>query len=231
MSKNTEVAPATSPTLPAHLQNNAAPIGNENIQSSDLEIPRLKLLQSLSPEVQKGMDGAVEGAEAGMTINTTTEECMEEFFCTNIFFDREYAVFRKRTLGGDGIPLSITPTEAEAHAFLADSQFKVEEYDVVDTARHLVMVVDKDGNRLYEAMILMSATRLQFSKNWNSQIAATGVDRFGSVWRVTPHRISNSKGSWFSYKVDFSGWASEEVHAACKEIHETISKAGVKVAA
>ena len=231
MSKNTEVAPATNSALPVHLQSNAAPIGNENIQSSDLEIPRLKLLQSLSPEVQKGLDGYVQDAEAGMTINTTTGDLVEAFNCINIFFDREFAVFRKRTLGGDGIPLSITPTEAEAHAFLAESKFKADEYDVVDTARHLVMVVDDDGNRLFEAMMLMSATRLQFSKNWNSQIAATGIDRFGSVWKVIPHRITNSKGSWFSYKVDFVGWADEAIHGSCKDIYETISPAGVKVAA
>jgi len=48
--------------------------GLENITSDDLTIPRLKILQALSPEVNKRDGKYVEGADAGDAINTVTSK-------------------------------------------------------------------------------------------------------------------------------------------------------------
>ena len=46
--------------------------GLENVTSEDMAIPRLKILQALSPEVNKNDGKYVEGASAGDVINTVT---------------------------------------------------------------------------------------------------------------------------------------------------------------
>jgi hypothetical protein len=48
-----------------------------NMEMDDLKIPFLKLLQALSPAVQKGTDTYVEGAEPGMLMNSATDELFD----------------------------------------------------------------------------------------------------------------------------------------------------------
>lgn len=223
MSKAKEVAAPANANLPAHLKDAQNGAGNENITSDDLELPRLKLLQALSPEVAEGGDEQVAGAKAGMTINTMTGEIMDEFYAINVFFSREYAVFRDRQMGGDGVPLTVEQTEEAARNYITENGLSHDEFNVVETARHLLLVCEEDGTPKYEAMVLMSATRLRFSSEWNSMIVSTGMDRYAGMWKVSPKRVSNSKGSWFSYTVDFGNWASETAYEQAKAMYGAVS--------
>lgn len=52
--------------------------GFENQDNSDIQVPFLRVLQALSPEVKSVEKGGVEGAEVGMLFNTVTQECYDE---------------------------------------------------------------------------------------------------------------------------------------------------------
>lgn len=223
MSKSKEVTSPSTANLPAHLKDAQSGAGNENITSDDLELPRLKLLQALSPEVAEGGDEQIAGAKPGMTVNTMTGEIMDDFYAINVFFNREYAVFRDRTLGGDGVPLTVEATEEAAKNFITENGLSLDEFNVTETARHLLLICEEDGTPKYEALVLMSATRLRFSSEWNSQIVATGMDRYAGMWKISPKRVSNSKGSWFSYTVDFANWADPAAYEQAKAMYAAVS--------
>ena len=59
--------------LPAHLAQDAG-LGNENVGTDDLAIPRLDLIQQLSPQIDKSSPKYIEGAETGHIFNTLTGE-------------------------------------------------------------------------------------------------------------------------------------------------------------
>ena len=52
--------------------------GFENQDNSDIQVPFLRILQDLSPEVKAVAKGGIEGAEVGMLFNTVTQECYDE---------------------------------------------------------------------------------------------------------------------------------------------------------
>ena len=52
--------------------------GFENQDNSDIQVPFLRILQALSPEVKSVAKGGVEGAEVGKLFNTVTQECYDE---------------------------------------------------------------------------------------------------------------------------------------------------------
>ncbi len=57
MAKSTpkkDVAVVTEGQVPAYLADYAGPTGSENIETEDVTIPRIKLAQSMTPEVQQG---------------------------------------------------------------------------------------------------------------------------------------------------------------------------------
>jgi hypothetical protein len=51
--------------------------GFENQDNSDIQVPFLRILQELSPEVKSVEKGGIEGAEVGMLFNTVTQECYD----------------------------------------------------------------------------------------------------------------------------------------------------------
>ncbi len=52
--------------------------GMDAIGTEDMQIPFLRILQDLSPEIKSVEKGGIEGAEVGMLFNTVTQECYDE---------------------------------------------------------------------------------------------------------------------------------------------------------
>ena len=72
--------------LPAHVQNGSG-LGNENV-GNNVTIPRIKLLQKMSDEVDKYSEKHVEGAEPGVFINSLTTS-----FPMAIIVNNQYSTF------------------------------------------------------------------------------------------------------------------------------------------
>lgn len=212
--------------MPAHIAKGAASgVGNENVSASDLEIPQLKLLQKMSPEVDKSGGSYVEGAEPGMIYNTLTKRLSDSVFLVNIRMDKEVSVFRKREFGGGGSGSYIGAFDDKptAEAYLVEAGLTVAEYDLSDTAKHFVLVLDDDGNVESEAMIYMSSTKLRTSNKWNSELLMTKADRYASVWQLGVENLSNSKGSWSNFTIAFAGWCPEALLERAKGAFDALA--------
>ena len=200
--------------IPAHLQT-AAPLGNENVTSSDLKLPRLTLLQALSPEIR-----SVEGAKPGLLFNNITKELYESINVINLFFKKEFAIFKLRKLGGGLEGNYDTLAEADAALKALD---RPEDYEIVETDKHYCLMLDETGKAVSPIAIYMNSTKLTISKEWNSelQLVGKGVDRFASVWNVSSFTQSNRRNEQFeNFSIQFMGWAPADLYAEAKAAYQ-----------
>lgn len=103
-------------SLPAHMRGDVD-MGKENIGQQDLEIPRLKLIQGLSKELQLYDD-----LRPGNFFHTASETIFDEpFRVVPIFFDRRYILWRPLEDGG-GI---LARADDGVHWSPADATFDV----------------------------------------------------------------------------------------------------------
>ena len=226
---DTQLTPATA-KLPDFLKVKK-PLGNENVDAQDKTIPRIKLLQKLSPELDSSSPNYIAGAKPGMIINTVTMEAFEELLCVNIFYRREFAVYADRQAGGGGFHGAF-PTEAEALAKVKELGGDSATHVIRETGNHALLLLDADGNATMEAICLMDGSKLTVSNNWNTAIARIkDVDRFASVWSLGSTTQSNSKGSWSNYTVNFAGYVDEQLYKVAKALYDSIANPQEKQAA
>lgn len=212
----------TGDQLPAHLQHDAG-MGNENVNTDDLSIPRLDLIQQLSPQIDPTSPKYIEGAKPGHLFNSLTGELFDFCFVINLDFESKYQIFKKRKFGG-GFEGSFD-TEGEARDHLAAQGLPADQYDIVDTAIHKVLLLDENGQPDQPALIYMSGSKQKVSKNWNSaiQLKNPQAARFASVWTLQSVGEKNRQGQPYqNFKVDFAGWASEDLYTEAKKLYEGI---------
>lgn len=202
-------------------------LGNENVSSDDLTRPRLKVIQQMSPELVEGGPNYIEGVKQGQILNTVTKKAVDTLDVVNLYYSREYAIYGNRNKGMTGY-YGRADTETEALTIRDSLEGDADNYSIVETGKHLVIILDEDGNPESEAIVAMDGTKLQTSNTWNSNIALTRADRFASVWTLSTFRQSNAKGHWFNYKTDFKGWVDKELHDHAKSLYEQVSKATVQ---
>lgn len=214
-----------SANLPAHLAKSQG-LGNENVGSGDVAIPRINMLQALSPQLDDSKVEYVEGAKAGKFFNTVTNELYDAVLCLNIYYDHAYVVWRKREFGGGFIGSFDSPQTAMQH--LNDNRMNPEQFTVSETADHYLLLLDANGGVKGPAIMSLSSTKLQMSKQWNSAIQKTcadngGLDRFAPGWKLTPSKKTNTKGSWFVMDFELAGWANEAQYEMAKQAYENIA--------
>jgi len=215
---------ASTDTLPAHLKAiEGVGRGNENVGSA-LQIPRIKLLQKMSNEVDKHHASHVVGCEPGQFINTVTgENYGTDIYALSLTFKTEYVVWRQLDVGGGY--LGAFPTLGEANERVAE-QDKPSEYDVNETHSHVLLLKDPKTGNLDRAPSIMdfASSKLRVSKAWNSQIGMKGGDRFAALWKVSGVPTENKMGKAFmNCEVTFVGWAQEDDYKAAEAMYEQYS--------
>lgn len=226
---NTAVATAND-DIPAHLRIDGPGKGNENVTAQDLTIPRLGLLQGLSPQLESGNAKFIPGATGGQMFNSLTNELYDVVFLTDIFYRKEYGVFVKRTAGG-GFRGSF-PSEEDAVTAMETMEGK-NDLECIETGVHFCLMLEpidpdqplsmtnmKPGS---EIVLFMTSTKLKVSRNLNSLIRNRGkVDRWASVWQLVTTKETNKKGTFYNYVVSPAGWVSPEIAQTCAEIYKNI---------
>ena len=124
--------------VPAHVRAaQGAGRGNEDVGNA-VAIPRIKLLQKMSPEVDKYNAKHIEGADVGHFINSISSEVYgEELYAVSLKFKVEYVVWRSMEAGG-GLLGNFT-NQADAEAAVA-AQEKPSEYEIKDTHSHILLL-------------------------------------------------------------------------------------------
>ena len=214
----------TSTSVPAHVKE-ASGLGNENVTSDHLQTPRVKLLQQLSNEVDPNHEDYLEGAKPGDFVNTVTNQLLgREIYVINLLFKEEFVVWRKLSEGG-GLKGTFT-TQKEAMDYLTAEDLKAEDHDIVQTQSHTLLMKDPNTGDLVKTPFLMdfASSKLRVSREWNTQIAQLGGDRFSSLWKLASVQTQNRAAQkFYNLSVENQGWVLDEDYNYAKSVYDTIS--------
>lgn len=186
--------------------------GFEHATARDVIIPRLAILQALSPQLTKTKPEYIEGASAGMFCDTGTGDLFEDSVeIIPCFFARVYLEWHPRKSGkglakNHGTDASIleqcTPDD-KGRMILPNGNY------VAETATYYFINVSA-GNR--RGFVPLTSTQLKAARRWMTLLTAEKLQRadgsmftppiFYRSWKasVVPH--SNAEGDWFGWKFE-----------------------------
>lgn len=203
--------------------------GNEDVSSDDMSIPRLEIIQDLSPQHKKSKEEYIEGAEAGMCFNTATNELYPaQVTLVPVFFRKEFVVWKHRKAGGGfGGAFESAAEAARQIASLPDGGQTVEGgdplYEAVETHQQFCLLIGEDGT-MEEIVLSMGKSKRSVSKKWNTTIRSMGGDRFSRAYRAEVVPAQNANGDdYYNWKINPLGFVSEKIYRAAEQMYESVS--------
>ena len=205
--------------------------GAENVTTDDMIIPRIELIQALSPARKKSDPAYIEGADEGMLFNNVTRQLYgESVTVVPVFYAKQYLVWKDRKSGGGGSNGFRGAFASEALARDAIAQLDEDGLDVSDTAQHFVLVRVEDSWQ--EAVISMAKSKIKVSKRWNSLIRMTNTDSFSRAYKLSAVTETNARNeSYYNFNITPLGFVTKDVYERAERLYETIRSGAVKVSA
>lgn len=231
-SKKTEVAkvePKSSDlafaqtAVPSYIKQDSAR-GSEEVKSSDMVLPRLEIVQALSPIKEIDAD-----ARDGQLFNSVTQEIIGDIaFFVPVYFQVEFLVWQDQDSGG-GFHGSF-PTLKQANekresviendpalAGTTSKGFNI--IEVVDTPVHYGLRITPEGV-CEQIVISMAKTKAKVSRKWNAMIQIAGGDRFARVYKLSSFTDENKKGQKFkNFVVQPAGFPPEKVYKEAERLY------------
>ena len=190
--------------------------GLEEVTSDDIQIPFLRVLQALSPQIKKSDPAYIKGAEQGGIFNTVTKKFWsgdDGVLVIPVHFQKKLLEFVPRSEGG-GFVGELDPKNLPK-VVKEDNGMEMLENgnELVRTAQHYVKIVHDDGN-LENAIVDMKKTQLKKSREWVSimgmfkypkeagqNLVGKTMDSWYNMFRLTTVEESNDKGSRYTWKI------------------------------
>lgn len=207
--------------------------GSEEVTIQDVTIPRLSIIQDLSPQRKKNQAEYIEGAVEGMLFNTVTNRLYADpVLFVPVYFRLEWVVWKHRDSGGGFI--GAFPTQDEAVKAVGNHALAGQETEkgdpvlgVQDTAQHFGLLMDPNSPaedpRAEEIVISMSRSQLKPSRQFNTQIKLVGGDRWSRLYRLSAVTVTNAAGQdYFNWKVEQLGFVSEAIYQRAEALYEAV---------
>lgn len=200
--------------------------GSQEVTTNDITLPRLQIVQSLSPQRIKNNAAYIPGAEEGMCFNTVTLKLYdgnEGLYFVPVYYHMEYVAWVKRDEGGgDGTGFrGAFDTMAEAQAAVKEMDDS-DSIEILDTAQQYGLIVDRETGDCEEIVCSMTKTGLKASRSLNTLVQMTGGDRFSRVYRLSTEFIEGPKGSYYRWRVEASGFVPEDIFHRGERMYENI---------
>lgn len=210
--------------------------GFENTTKDDFKLPFLRVLQSNSPAV---VDSQVEGAKAGLIINTVTQALFEHILFIPAITQHVMVGWKPRGEGQKGgqsfvgvwgmdDPMVQAALKAQGGKFNRGADKKIikpktpDEDDLVETVYiHGVQYIE-ETEALLPAVLSFSSTGLPISQNWLTMarqevIPGTGGQSrplYGHVYRLNTSKVTNAWGTFFNFSPTFARGSAEKSRLA-----------------
>lgn len=229
MSKNTEVA-ATQNSALLDVTNTALPDwlqpkgnrGSEEVGASDITLPRIGIIQAISPQLKKNDPAYIQGAEQGQLYNTLTSELYPEggIIFVPVLFRKEWVAFKDREKGGGF--RGAWPFVEEVQARTAIEQMEdAADIDLLESHSHIGYVVKPDGS-LEQAIIACTKSAIKFSRKINSLVTMAGVDRFAKAYSIGTVEATSPKGEYWTFDVKPMGFVNQNVYREAETMYEML---------
>lgn len=199
--------------------------GQENVQAEDLVIPRLEVVQDLSPCRKRNDPNYIEGAQEGMLYNNVTRELYgENVLVVPVGFVKEWLIWKDREKGGGF--RGAFPTQADAEA-ARDQLEDADDCEVIDTNQQFCLLIKPDGTA-EEIVVSMAKSKAKVSRKWNSLIRLANGDSFSRVYRLSAVEDTNNKNQkFYNFGVAQAGFPAEAVYRRAEKMYEAIVKGHV----
>lgn len=211
--------------LPDYMRQDGVGRGNEAVDHSDLVIPRLEVVQALSPCRQKNKPEFIEGAEEGMLYNNVSRRLYAgAVMIVPVVFRKEYQLWldRKKSGGQQGFRGAFA-TEQEARA--RKEELPAAEYEITDIIEahvHFCLLADPATGTVEEICLSMSRSKKKVSKRWNSMIRMFGGDRFSRAYKLVAVEESGQQGDYYNFAVAAAGFPSAVLYQRAEKLYEDI---------
>jgi hypothetical protein len=226
--------------------------GQESMTRDDFAIPRLSILQSLSPQCAKREATYVEGAEAGHIFDNITGEMYDGEVGITVIpvsYRRTNLEWKTRAAGGGFVAdhgtddsILATCTKDDKGALITPAGTVI-----VTTAEYLCLVIDPETGSAKQVAISMAKSQLKKAKKWNTMISQLQVATpdgkgffnpamFYRSYQLVTIPESNDQGNWFGWSIKPASPTlalpgGESIYLSARTFRNLIAKGEVKVAA
>ena len=243
-----EVATKKSAELSTDLMDDILEFAGEGAAfgADEMQIPFIRALQALSPQLNKKKPEYIDGAEQGDLFNTVTgqvwkgEEGVTIIPCYQV---TKYLEFTPRDMGG-GFRGEISPTNPvlQQTTRQGSKELLPTGNELVKSDQHYCLVLDGEGS-FQPAVIDMKSTQLKVSRRWKTQIAMQKIKHpktgqmitpplFATEWKITTVEESNDQGSWFNPSVEKVGLVGErDLMLEAKAFRDSVAAGEAKAVA
>jgi len=213
--------------------------GQENVSVEDLALPRVDVIQDLSPQRKKNDPAYIEGADSGMLFNTVTGTLYgESVQFIPVYFRKEWLIWKAQDAGGGLVGVFATKEEAEdffrsegldKQTYTDSKGNEYPMYEIVDHANHFGIVIGPEGPE--EVVVSMSKSKMKISRQLNTLVKMAGGDRFSRVYELSAVEDQNKQGqTYYNFKIRQLGYVTEELYKLGERMYESISSSDKKVA-
>lgn len=224
--------------------------GFEGADADSFAIPFLQVLQKMSPIVDEDHAKYVEGAKAGMLLNSVTQRLYDGkagLFIIPCAYKRSYVMWGGRE--GDGGfkgEMSVEDFEAakldSSRAVLVDGNWYVPSEDgsvnvkkntyYADTRQHFVIVIDPETGEFGRAILSCASSQIKASRKLMTSLQQKKVKTpqgmktpptFANMVKVTTVGQSNDKGSWSGLNFELTGLVTErDLYEDARDFYKSI---------
>lgn len=186
--------------------------GTENITASDIIVPRLTILQALSPQLNAKKSEYIAGAKAGDICDVGTGEIFEApLMFLPVYFKKQWLEWAPRSSGQGLVAihdssdiLNQTKPNDRKQPILANGNL------IAETAQFFGLNLSAGGRRSF---LPLTSTQLKKAKRWLTLASAEkplarkdgstfAPPLFYRIYQLSAVSESNAKGDWIGYKIE-----------------------------
>ena len=185
--------------------------GLENITSSDILIPRLTILQALSPQINSKKPEHIDGAKIGDICDVGTGELFEQpLIFLPVHYVKQWLEWAPRSTGKGLVKIHETPDIIDSCTKDEKNRPTTKDGNLIaETAQFFGLNLSAGGRRCF---LPMASTQLKKSRRWLTLATSEKLARpdgtfftpplFYRTYNLTTVDESNAEGDWSGWKIE-----------------------------
>lgn len=229
--------------------------GTENISSADIEIPRIKLLQAISPEIE-----AFDEAKVGHFWHSISEESLGDTVKVVILLvDQRFILWKPRHEGGgilaradDGVhwnppnqKFEVQPVKGVKTKVTWETKRTVQESGLAEfgssmpddpnsqpaaTKMYNLLVAFPERPDLGFAIVTLQRAAIKVAKKLLGKLKITQAPSYGIVFDMSSVEQEGNEGPYRNYTFRMAGFVQDpEMYKFLKEAHERFKAEGIQI--
>lgn len=209
----------TDEQLKAFLEENAG-AGFEGMDQADYAPPFLSIIQSGSPQVKPAMAGYIPEAKQGQIFSSRSQTAYDRIDVIPVGYTYRVIEWKDRAKGGGFVRAYTRMAPPNPDSYKEDPEtgklYMNDSNNLLQPTMYYLVLLKQENDA--KVILPMASTQLKKAKKWNNMMAAMKVPghpdmnaaMFMYSWPLSTESESNSKGSWYGWRIGL-GQAVEEL--------------------